>query len=139
MKISNQLSFLTVKDLENFSTREYDHYNLTRVIREVTSFYTEDEDEAEHYFIVEMDGIGEFSVLLDTERIESYVRQVGLYHSKSFSLAINIKGVFEDYGLKISEFPIYIGTKKMNCIQYLSLIKIVFLRHDKNLKIQYPI
>jgi molecular chaperone HtpG len=92
---------------------EYDHYNLTRVIREVTSFYTEDEDEAEHYFIVEMDGIGEFSVLLDTERIESYVRQVGpVPYSKSFSLAINIKGVFEDYGLKISEFPIYIGTKK---------------------------
>lgn len=92
---------------------EYDQYDLTSVIKEVTSFYTEHESEDLHYFVVEMEGIDEFSVLLDVDRIESYIRQVGpVPYSKNFSWASQIKDAFNDYGLNISEFPIFIGTKQ---------------------------
>ncbi len=92
---------------------EYDQYDLTSVIKEVTSFYTEHESEDLHYFVVEMEGIDEFSVLLDVDRIESYIRQVGpVPYSKIFSWASQIKDAFNDYGLNLSEFPIFIGTKQ---------------------------
>lgn len=94
---------------------EHDDYDLSKVVSIVTSFMYEYEEKNEHYFTVVMEGIDEFSDLLDLERIKSYIKQVApLKYDKSFYWQSKIKDEFKALNVEINEFPIFIGEDKNN-------------------------
>lgn len=92
---------------------ENDNYDLSQVINNVTTHYTQEEDINKHYFIVEMSDIDSFCGLLDIDNIKSYLRQIApLPYKKKFIWKEKINKFLKDNRFQITEFSIYIGQNR---------------------------
>ena len=71
---------------------EYEQYNLNRVLEEITTTRREEENEAKHYFIVELEEVSDFSDLLDLDKVREYICQVApvTYSKRNFVYASEI-------------------------------------------------
>lgn len=90
---------------------EYENYNLNKVLEEITTTFAEDENEAKHYFMVELEEVSDFSDLLDIEKIKEYICQVApvTYSKRNFVYASEIYRYVHDNNFSIDEFPIFVG------------------------------
>lgn len=89
---------------------EYDDYDLSKVINEITNYKIEEELINEHYFIVEMEGVDSLCGLLDMDNVKSYLRQTApLPYKKKFIWRSKIQEIFDENNVVITEFPIFIG------------------------------
>ena len=90
---------------------EYEQYNLNRVLEEITTTKQDSENDAKHYFMVELEEVCDFSDLLDLEKIREYICQVApvTYSKRYFVYASEIHKYMQDNGFVIDEFPIFVG------------------------------
>lgn len=90
---------------------EYEQYNLNRVLEEITTTRQEEENEAKHYFMVELEEVSDFSDLLDLDKVREYICQVApvTYSKRNFIYANEIYRYMGDNGFSIDEFPIFVG------------------------------
>ncbi len=89
----------------------YDDYDLSKVLEEVITTSSAYEDKQAHYFRVEMQEVEDDSILLNLEKVEGYIAQVGpLPYSPEFFWGGRILHTFEENDFMLSEFPIYLGT-----------------------------
>lgn len=95
----------------------YENYDMSQVINEITSKKDDIEDNEEHYFKVEMEGIDSFCGLLDISSIESYIKQTSPLPYKRFIWKEIIHKMFDENKLELSEFNIYLGTDENNLKQ----------------------
>jgi len=95
---------------------DYENYDLMRVIQEVTTIETEEEEEEKHYFSVELNKIEkQFDILLDINNIRSYLSQVAPvpFHAQYFlfyhDIEIGIKKQLEIINKPLEEYYIYLN------------------------------
>lgn len=105
-----------VKLKELLQPGNYEEYDLTRVIQEVTEMRTEKEEESKHYFIVELVNIeDQFSLLLNEIEIRTYLSQVAPipFHAQRFifyhDIEIGIKKQLEEINKPLEEYYIYLN------------------------------
>ena len=87
-----------------------DDYTLQSVIEAVTTVTILEEQESSHYFIVKMEEVDDISSLLDLDMVKDYISQVApLPFKKNFYWNSTIKQELDSKGVKIAEYPIFIG------------------------------
>lgn len=90
---------------------KFEDYNLSAVLEEITKIRVTEEKFDNHYFIVEMIGVSDFSDLLYVDEVKKYISQVAPvpYRTKSFVYASEIHSYISKYGFEVEEFPIFVG------------------------------
>ena len=95
---------------------EYEHYDLTKVIQEVTELRIEEEIEDRHYFTVQLINVEQqFLELLDEIEIRNYLSQVAPipFHAQHFVFyhdgEIGIKKHLEELNKPLEEYYIYLN------------------------------
>lgn len=126
MSYCNTLRFITSAAGENKKTvvqfnckhlREllvpgkYEQYNLKTVLEEITTIIVDGENESQHYFLVELEEVSDFSDLLDLEKVKEYICQVApvTYSKKNFYYSSEVHRYMEERGYIIEEFPLFLG------------------------------
>jgi len=85
-------------------------HNLQSVLESVTDIRVMQEQTSAHYFIVKMEGVDDISSLLDIDTVRDYISQVApIPFSNRFYWGKQIKEKFLENGIKIAEYPIFIG------------------------------
>ncbi len=95
---------------------EYENYNLSNVLEEITEINVEPENKDKHYFQVEMDEVSDFSDLLDIDKVKDYVAQVApvTYSKRHFYYVPEIHKYLTEKNVRIEEFPIFLGSDYEN-------------------------
>lgn len=90
---------------------EYEQYNLNAVLEEITTISVVAEKENQHYFLVELEEVSDFSDLLDLEKVKEYICQVAPvpYSKRKFYYSTDVHKYMEENGYKIEEFPLFLG------------------------------
>lgn len=90
---------------------EYEQYNLNKVLEEITTTRQEEESDAKHYFMVELEDVSDFSDLLDLEKVREYICQVApvTYSKRNFVYANEIHKYMLENDFLIDELPIFVG------------------------------
>lgn len=90
---------------------KYEHYNLNAVLEEITTITVEEENANQHYFLVELEEVSDFSDLLDLEKVKEYICQVAPvpYSKRSFYYSTDVHKYMEDHAYIIEEFPLFLG------------------------------
>ena len=110
-KIKTTVEFNCKRLRELLVPGEYEQYNLNRVLEDITTTRQEEENEAKHYFMVELEEVSDFSDLLDLDKVREYICQVApvTYSKRNFVYASEIHRYMRDNGFSIDEFPIFVG------------------------------
>ena len=88
----------------------YENYTMEDVIKEITCEKIEDEERGKHYFRVILEGVSEKHQLLNTKKIERYLKQVApVEFNKSFKISDKIKAELQKLQLEEIPYNIYIG------------------------------
>lgn len=95
---------------------EYEHYNLQKVLEEITTISTDVEKPELHYFMVELKEVSDFSDLLNISKVKEYIAQVApvTFRKKNFYYASEIHKYLLEKNAKVEEFPIFLGQDYKN-------------------------
>lgn len=101
--------------------------NLQRVISAVTEVQVLSEQSSAHYFIVKMEGIDDFSSLLDIDFVKDYISQVApVPYRERFYWGSEIKKELEKSKCNVSEYSIFVGKSFESLSQIYKPYKITF-------------
>lgn len=110
-KVKTTVEFNCKRLRELLVPGEFEHYNLNKVLEEITTTSQIEESEAKHYFMVELEEVSDFSDLLDLDKVREYICQVApvTYSKRSFIYASEIHKYMKENDFQIDEFPIFVG------------------------------
>ncbi len=91
---------------------EYEQYRLNTVLEEITTISVENEKKNQHYFLVELEEVSDFSDLLNVDKVREYISQVAPvpYSKKNFYYSTVVHRHVEEKGYTIEEFPLFLGS-----------------------------
>jgi hypothetical protein len=107
-------------------------YNLQNVIEAVTEVYTMQEQPSAHYFIVKMEEVDDISSLLDVVMVKEYLSQIApVPFRDKFYWGREIKNELAIDGVKIAEYPIFVGESFESLSQLYKPYKLTFAANSR--------
>lgn len=92
--------------------------DLKDVINAVTEVSILPEQSSLHYFIVKMDGVDDIASLLDIDIVRDYITQIApLPFRERFFWGNQIKDELRAKGVKIAEYPVFLGSSFEDLVQ----------------------